>query len=82
MDEPTASLDAITKESLQDLLMALHLKEPRTTLFVTHSMEEAVFLSDCVFIMDQGGFYPNIILIYPWVKIEESSVVIMNGLCP
>ena len=54
MDEPTAALDAITKEALQNLLMKLHLENPRTTLLVTHSMEEAVFLSDCVFIMDRG----------------------------
>ena len=54
MDEPTASLDAFTKETLQDLLLKLYTKEKRTTLFVTHSIEEAVFLANKILIMDRG----------------------------
>ena len=54
MDEPTASLDAFTKEALQDLLLKLYIKEQRTTLFVTHSIEEAVYLANKILIMDQG----------------------------
>jgi NitT/TauT family transport system ATP-binding protein len=54
MDEPTASLDAFTKEALQDLLLKLYTKKKRTTLFVTHSIEEAVFLANKVLIMDKG----------------------------
>jgi len=54
MDEPTASLDAFSKESLQDLLLSLHQKKRRTTLFVTHNIEEALFLADVILIMDKG----------------------------
>lgn len=54
MDEPTASLDAFTKEALQDLLLKLYIEKQRTTLFVTHSIEEAVFLANKVLIMDKG----------------------------
>lgn len=54
MDEPTASLDAFSKESLQDLLLNLHQKKKRTTLIVTHNIEEALFLSDVILIMDKG----------------------------
>lgn len=54
MDEPTASLDAFSKEALQDLLLTLHLKKKRTTLFVTHSIEEALFLANTILIMDKG----------------------------
>ena len=54
MDEPTASLDAFSKESLQDLLLTLHQKKRRTTLFVTHNIEEALFLADNILIMDKG----------------------------
>lgn len=54
MDEPTASLDAFTKEALQDLLLKLYTKKKRTTLFVTHSIEEAVFLANKILIMDKG----------------------------
>jgi NitT/TauT family transport system ATP-binding protein len=54
MDEPTASLDAFTKEALQDLLLKLYIEKQRTTLFVTHSIEEAVFLANKILIMDKG----------------------------
>jgi NitT/TauT family transport system ATP-binding protein len=51
MDEPFGSLDAFTKEALQDDL--LHLVDTRnsTILFVTHDLEEAVLLGDSVIVM-------------------------------
>lgn len=54
MDEPTAALDAFSKEALQDFLLGLHEQACRTTLFVTHSMEEAIFLGDEVQVMGRG----------------------------
>ncbi len=54
LDEPCASLDEFTKESLQNLLFTLHEKNKKTTLLVTHSIEEALFLSDRVFVMHKG----------------------------
>jgi NitT/TauT family transport system ATP-binding protein len=57
MDEPTASLDAFSKEALQDLLLKIHQENPVTTLFVTHSIEEALFLGEKVLIMGQGRIY-------------------------
>ena len=54
LDEPSASLDEFTKESLQNLLFTLHQKNKKTTLLVPHSIEEALFLSDRVFVMHKG----------------------------
>jgi len=54
MDEPTASLDPFTKESLQNLLLSLHSRKNRTTLLVTHSIEEALFLGERILIMKEG----------------------------
>jgi NitT/TauT family transport system ATP-binding protein len=51
MDEPFASLDALTKETLQDELSSLIGKIDRTTVFVTHDIVEAVFLADTVLVM-------------------------------
>ena len=46
MDEPFASLDAITREGLQEELARIHAAMRKTILFVTHSIDEAVYLAD------------------------------------
>jgi ABC-type nitrate/sulfonate/bicarbonate transport system ATPase subunit len=51
MDEPFSSLDVQTKRFMQDLLLQAWSKEPRTIVFITHDVEEAVFMSDTVYIM-------------------------------
>jgi NitT/TauT family transport system ATP-binding protein len=48
MDEPFASVDALTRMNLQELLTQIWEDERRTVIFVTHSVEEAIFLSDKV----------------------------------
>lgn len=48
MDEPFGSVDALTRMNLQELLTQIWEDERRTVVFVTHSVEEAVFLSDKV----------------------------------
>lgn len=54
MDEPSAALDAITKEHLQNLILKLYKAHPMTIMMVTHSIEEAVFLGQKIVIMDEG----------------------------
>jgi len=51
MDEPFGALDAITRETMQDEFLRLAKLEPKLILFVTHSVLEAVFLSDRVIVM-------------------------------
>jgi NitT/TauT family transport system ATP-binding protein len=50
MDEPFASVDALTRMNLQELLTRIWEDERRTVVFVTHSVEEAVFLSGRVIV--------------------------------
>jgi NitT/TauT family transport system ATP-binding protein len=54
MDEPSSSLDAITKEHIQDLVLRIYKEDPKTMVLVTHSIEEAVFLGQKIVIMGQG----------------------------
>jgi NitT/TauT family transport system ATP-binding protein len=51
MDEPFGALDAQTRVGMQEELIRLSRVNPRTVLFITHSVEEAVYLSDRVVVM-------------------------------
>ncbi len=51
MDEPFGALDAQTRTVMQELLLEIRRKERTTTLFITHDIDEAVFLSDRIFVM-------------------------------
>ena len=54
MDEPFGSLDYMTKLALQDQLLYIWNKQKKTTVFVTHDIEEAVFLADRIFLLKNG----------------------------
>lgn len=54
MDEPFGALDAITRSRLQDELLHLENRLQKTILFVTHDVEEAIFLADRIAVMRAG----------------------------
>ncbi|GHG37059.1 hypothetical protein GCM10017322_39840 [Paracoccus aerius] len=51
MDEPFGALDAQTRTVMQEELVRLARDNPRTVLFITHSVEEAVYLADRIVVM-------------------------------
>ncbi|MEL6129044.1 MAG: ABC transporter ATP-binding protein [Cyanobacteria bacterium J06627_3] len=51
MDEPFAALDAQTRHMMQELLLTIWSTLKTTVIFVTHDIEEAVFLGDRIFVM-------------------------------
>jgi NitT/TauT family transport system ATP-binding protein len=55
MDEPFGALDALTREHLQAMLQEICTDRNLTTLFVTHSIDEAIFLSDRIVLMTTPG---------------------------
>ena len=54
LDEPFGALDSITRCELQDLLLDLWEREPKTVILVTHDVDEALFLSDRILLMTDG----------------------------
>jgi NitT/TauT family transport system ATP-binding protein len=74
MDEPFAAVDLQTREDLQDELAAMSLKTRQTVVLVTHSVDEAVYLSDKVIVM--GGKPGHIICTYdiPLARPRERSM--------
>lgn len=55
MDEPFAALDAQTREAMQDVLQRLQLSEKKSVLFVTHSVEEAICLSQRIVVLGRSS---------------------------
>jgi NitT/TauT family transport system ATP-binding protein len=51
LDEPFSALDALTRDQMNVILQKVQMGEPVTTLLITHSIQEAVFLSDRVIVM-------------------------------
>ena len=51
LDEPFGALDDITKGALQEELVSLSVANPKTTVFVTHDIEEAIFIGDRIAVM-------------------------------
>lgn len=55
MDEPFASLDAMTRNHLQNELLSIFKEEKITVIFVTHNIEEALILSTRMIVLGEGG---------------------------
>lgn len=64
MDEPFGALDTFTRYYLQDELIQIQQRENMTIILVTHDIDEAIYLSDRIFIMkaNPGGIHKEIAL--------------------
>ena len=51
MDEPFGALDSFTRDEMNHLVEEVWLDRPTTIVFITHSIEEAIFLSDRVVVL-------------------------------
>ena len=53
MDEPFGSLDALTRVELEDVLLRIWAELKTTILFITHDIEEAIYLSDRIWVLSR-----------------------------
>ena len=65
MDEPFSALDPLIRRDMQDLLMGLQAEDRRTTVFVTHDLNEAMRIGDQIMVMRDG----RVIQIGPGIDI-------------
>ena len=73
MDEPFASLDALTRHKMREELLAIWEATHKTLLFVTHSIEEAVQLGDRILILSSGPGRVRRILANPAAGARDSE---------
>lgn len=82
LDEPFAALDALTREELQDDLLRLCALRATTVLFVTHDINEAVYLADRVAIMASGKLRHELAIDLPRPRSREQRYSEpFNALC-
>lgn len=74
MDEPFGALDAQTREVMHDLLLHLFAVERSTVLFVTHDVEEAVYLADRVVVLAPRPGRIDSIHAMPWGYERDQSL--------
>ncbi|MDN5843211.1 MAG: ABC transporter ATP-binding protein [Alcaligenaceae bacterium] len=79
MDEPFGALDQITRERLQDELLKIFDKTKITVVFITHSVEEAVFLGSRVIVMSPR---PGRIFYERGTRLNRAGVPERNRLAP
>jgi NitT/TauT family transport system ATP-binding protein len=65
MDEPLQALDLLRKQSLIDQFEGLWEQDPRTTIFVTHDVQEALLLGDSIMLLDGPPAHTRKILVNP-----------------
>jgi NitT/TauT family transport system ATP-binding protein len=68
MDEPFSAIDAVNRMALQKYLVDAWLEEPRTAIYVTHDLDEAIYLADRIAIMTPS---PGRIAQYVHVDLER-----------
>lgn len=73
LDEPFSKLDAITRKKMQEWFLSVWQKNKKSVLFVTHDVDEAVFLSDRVYVMSQrpGRIVDEVVVDLPRPRTRE-----------
>jgi NitT/TauT family transport system ATP-binding protein len=83
MDEPFSALDAMTRDEMNLELLRIWERDRKTVIFVTHSISEAVFLSDRVVVMSKrpAHIIDDVVIPLPRPRaVEQQETVQFNQL--
>lgn len=80
MDEPFGALDALTRRNLQDELLRIWSELKKTIIFVTHSIEEAIYLADRIIVMTYRPGTVKRDLIVDLPRLRDPSSAEFNAL--
>lgn len=80
MDEPFGALDAQTRNIMQDMLVKIVEHSDRTILFVTHSVDEALYLSDRIVVLSKRPSSIYKIVDVPWSRPRDRTDAEFTGL--
>ena len=75
MDEPFGALDAITKATLQDVLLRVHQQTDATIVFITHDLDEALYLSHRLLVLcgRPGSIELTVTTELPWPRDQLAT---------
>ncbi len=71
MDEPYGALDHHTREKMQNWLLSVWEEDKKTVLFVTHYIDEAIFLSDRIVVLSGGKFVADMAVPFSRPRIDD-----------
>lgn len=71
MDEPSGALDAHTRDNMQQWLLDVWTKHRKTIVFVTHNIEEAIFLADRVLVLSNHTFTKEFLVPFPRPRRQD-----------
>jgi ABC-type nitrate/sulfonate/bicarbonate transport system ATPase subunit len=75
LDEPFGALDALTRVDLQEWLLDIWTKFGKTILFITHDVDEALFLSDRVYVLTPRPGRVRTVITVPLPRPRRRSLV-------
>ncbi len=80
MDEPFGALDALTRRNLQDELLRIWAELKKTILFVTHSIEEAIYLADRIVVMTYRPGTVKRVIVVDLPRLRDPASAEFNAL--
>ncbi|AHF09704.1 MULTISPECIES: ABC transporter ATP-binding protein [Dehalobacter] len=82
LDEPFGALDALTRREMQLWLLSIWIETKHTVLFITHDIEEAILLSDKIFVLSKYPAEVVEIIDVPFPRPRDPELIFSSGILP